>query len=48
LVTTEKDVVRLAGEPSVEALASRTIALPVTLVVEEQAAFRDLVLKAVG
>ena len=44
LVTTEKDLARLAGAQDVAALAAIARALPVTLVVEEQAAFRELVL----
>jgi tetraacyldisaccharide 4'-kinase len=48
LVTTEKDLMRLNGEDDVAALASRTRALPVKLVVDEQTAFRGLVLKAAG
>jgi tetraacyldisaccharide 4'-kinase len=43
-VTTEKDHVRLAGEADVAALAGAARALPVTLKVAEEAAFRDLVL----
>ena len=45
LVTTEKDLVRLAGDPQLAALADRTAALPVRLVVEEEAAFREMVVK---
>lgn len=48
LVTTEKDQARLAGEPELEALAARTSALPVRLVIEEQDAFRHLLLQAVA
>ncbi len=47
LVTTEKDLMRLAGDPQLAPLAERASALPVRLVIEEQEAFRDLVLKAV-
>jgi tetraacyldisaccharide 4'-kinase len=47
LLTTEKDHVRLAGEPQLAALAARASALAVRLVVDEEEAFRDLVLKAV-
>jgi tetraacyldisaccharide 4'-kinase len=46
LVTTEKDVVRLAGDPQLAALAANAAALPIRLVVEEQQAFQDLVLEA--
>jgi tetraacyldisaccharide 4'-kinase len=47
LVTTEKDLVRMAGEPHLEALAARTSPLPVRLVIEEQDLFRDTLLHAV-
>ena len=47
LLTTEKDLVRLAGNPRVAALAARARALPVRLVIEEAEAFRQLVLGAV-
>ncbi|MGA3307626.1 MAG: tetraacyldisaccharide 4'-kinase [Xanthobacteraceae bacterium] len=47
LLTTEKDLVRLAGDPHLAALAARASALPVRLVIEEVDAFRDLILKAV-
>jgi tetraacyldisaccharide 4'-kinase len=47
LVTTEKDLVRLTGEPELAALAERASALPVRLVIEEQDAFRQMVLNAV-
>ena len=40
LLTTEKDLVRLAGDPRVAALAARANALPVRLVIEEAEAFR--------
>ena len=43
LLTTEKDYVRLAGEPELAALAARASALPVRLAIEEQDAFRDMV-----
>ncbi|HUC51706.1 MAG TPA: tetraacyldisaccharide 4'-kinase [Xanthobacteraceae bacterium] len=46
LVTTEKDLMRLGGEPQLAALAEHTSALPVRLVVEEQDRFRALVLGA--
>lgn len=39
LLTTEKDHVRLAGAPLLEALAARAGALPVRLVIEEESAF---------
>jgi tetraacyldisaccharide 4'-kinase len=47
-VTTEKDEVRLFGEPDVTALARTARALPVTLEVEERTAFRDLLLTCAG
>jgi tetraacyldisaccharide 4'-kinase len=46
LITTEKDHVRLAGDPALAALAAHASVLPVRLVVEEQDAFRQLVLSA--
>jgi tetraacyldisaccharide 4'-kinase len=45
LITTEKDHVRLAGNPALAVLAARTNILPVRLVVDEQEAFADMVLK---
>jgi len=47
LITTEKDHVRLAGDPDLAALAARAVALPVRLVIEEAEAFRQMVLNAV-
>lgn len=47
LITTEKDHVRLIGDPALAQLAARATALPVRLIVEEQGLFRDLVLRAV-
>jgi tetraacyldisaccharide 4'-kinase len=47
LLTTEKDHVRLAGDPALAKLAARAAALPVRLVVDEQEQFRQLVLGAV-
>ena len=41
-VTTEKDMARLGGEPDMEALIKITRSLPVTLVVEQERAFADL------
>ena len=46
LMTTEKDHVRLGGNPVLVTLAARAIALPVRLVVEEQDHFRQIVLDA--
>jgi tetraacyldisaccharide 4'-kinase len=46
LLTTEKDHVRLAGDPALAALAARAAVLPVRLVVEQEEAFRELVMSA--
>ena len=46
LVTTEKDLVRLQGDPALAVLAARAQALPVELIVSEQDDFRRLVLGA--
>jgi tetraacyldisaccharide 4'-kinase len=45
LLTTEKDLVRLAGKRRLATLSARANALPVRLVIEEADAFRDLILK---
>jgi len=45
LITTEKDQARLSGNPKLAALADRTLVLPVRLVVEEEEAFRQMILK---
>src|SRR6202007_2393062 len=42
LVTTEKDLMRLSGDPQLAGLAEHASALPVRLVVEEQEPFRQL------
>jgi len=47
LLTTEKDLVRISGEPRLDVLAARANALPVRLSIEEEDAFRQLVLGAV-
>ncbi len=47
LMTTEKDHIRLGGNPDLAALATRANALPVRLVVEEEDHFRQIVLEAV-
>ncbi len=47
LITTEKDHVRLAGDPSLGALAARANALPVRLIIDEQDSFLRMVLTAV-
>jgi tetraacyldisaccharide 4'-kinase len=44
-LTTEKDLVRLAGEPHASALLKRAQALPVRLMVEDPTNFRDFVLE---
>jgi tetraacyldisaccharide 4'-kinase len=44
LMTTEKDHVRLAGDPALAKLAARAAVLPVRLVVDEQDQFQQLVL----
>lgn len=43
LVTTEKDLVRLAGDPALAKLAERAQALPVTLVFDDEERFRGFV-----
>ncbi len=44
LVTTEKDLARMAGEPGLAALRTRARALPVTLAINGAETLRDLVL----
>jgi tetraacyldisaccharide 4'-kinase len=46
LLTTEKDHVRLAGDPPLAALAARAAVLPVRLLVEQEDEFRELVISA--
>ena len=46
LVTTEKDWARLTGDPQLATLAASAAVLPIRLVVEEEQAFREFVLKA--
>ena len=46
LLTTEKDLARLAGEPELQQLAAHATALPVRLVIEEQDRLREMVLTA--
>ena len=46
LLTTEKDLARLSGDPLLAALAARANALPVRLVIEEADAFQDMILRA--
>jgi tetraacyldisaccharide 4'-kinase len=47
LITTEKDLTRLVGDPRLAELAGRAGTLPVRLVVEEQEQFRQMILQAV-
>jgi tetraacyldisaccharide 4'-kinase len=47
LLTTEKDQVRLGAESAVATLAARAVSLPVRLVIDEQEAFRQMVLSVV-
>ncbi len=47
LLTTEKDHVRLIRNPQLSVLAARTSALPVRLVIDEERAFREMILTAV-
>jgi len=47
LITTEKDHVRLAGDPALAAIKAHASVLPVRLVIDEQEQFRRLVLNAV-
>ena len=44
LVTTEKDLARLSGDPRLTPLAARASALPVRLVIDEQEQFQQMVL----
>jgi tetraacyldisaccharide 4'-kinase len=46
LLTTEKDHVRLGGDPRLDALAARTGTLPVRLLIDEDGAFRQILLAA--
>ncbi len=46
LLTTEKDLARIAGAPHLAAIAARANALPVRLMIEEADAFRQMVLAA--
>ena len=48
LLTTEKDLARLAGEPKWRQLAAHASALPVRLVIDELDRLREMVLTAVG
>jgi tetraacyldisaccharide 4'-kinase len=46
LLTTEKDVARMTGDANLATLAARARALPVRLIVEQQDAFRETVIRA--
>jgi len=46
-VTTEKDLARISGEPRIAALTARARAVPVELVLDQEAEFQGLVLSAV-
>lgn len=46
LLTTEKDHVRLGGDPDLDALAERAVALPVRLVIDEDKDFSRMILSA--
>jgi tetraacyldisaccharide 4'-kinase len=48
LITTEKDLARLMGKPELEQLGAHATALPVRLVIDEQEAFRTLVLSVLA
>ena len=48
LVTTAKDHARMGGDPNLAALASRAYVLPVRLKVKEEAAWRDVILRALS
>jgi tetraacyldisaccharide 4'-kinase len=48
LLTTEKDLVRLAGDPALAQLAANTSALPVRLVIDDPDRLREMILSAVA
>jgi tetraacyldisaccharide 4'-kinase len=48
LLTTAKDHARMSGDPNLAALAARAHVLPVRLNVKEEAAWRDVILRAVS
>jgi tetraacyldisaccharide 4'-kinase len=48
LVTTEKDMVRMGGDPAARALVARTAALPVTLVFGDEAAVGAMLRSVIG
>jgi tetraacyldisaccharide 4'-kinase len=48
LLTTEKDLARLVGEPELQKLAAHASGLPVRLVIEQQDRLREMVLSAIA
>ena len=48
LLTTEKDLARLTGQPELQRLATHASALPVRLVIEEQDRLRQMILNAIA
>ena len=48
LLTTEKDLARLTGEPELQQLAAHASALPVRLVIDEQDRLREMIRSAIG
>jgi tetraacyldisaccharide 4'-kinase len=48
LLTTEKDLARLNGEPELEQLAAHASALPVRLVIDEQDRLREMIRSTIG
>ena len=48
LLTTEKDLARLTGQPELQQLATHASALPVRLVIEEQDRLRQMILNAIA
>jgi tetraacyldisaccharide 4'-kinase len=48
ILTTEKDLARLTGEPELQKLAAHASALPVRLVVEEQDRLREVILSTLA
>jgi tetraacyldisaccharide 4'-kinase len=48
LLTTEKDLARLTGEPKLQKLAAHASALPVRLVIDQQDRLREMVLAAIA
>ena len=47
LVTTEKDLARLAGAPELQKLAAHASALPVRLLIGQQDRLREMILTAI-